>query len=764
MDTEPSVPTSGGPPPAHGSLRDWWAGRDPGLRATKRSVRAAVLVPAVFAMAQFGVGDPQTSLFAVFGSVALLLFVDFAGPAPSRIRSYGGLWAVGAVLITVATLCSTHAVLAVVAMGAVGFAVLFAGIVTPRAVTGSTALLLTFVLPVAEPAPASAIGHRLLGWALAGAVCIPAALVVWTERWHDRLRLRLADAADAVAGLLDALSTPATAADCDGARHRMEGALQALRAQYEATPYRPTGAGTTDVALTNLVSQLEWVGARAGDIRPATTPSALVAVGGRRGDGGGRGAPPGCRPRPGRGLRVGHRRVGGAGRRGRTAGGRPGGGHRRRPGRSRGRTRAPGVAVGGCRRRPPGGLGPRHRSDHSGPDGGVRRQRTWPMSPSPHWARRGDASAPQRWSETVRSYARVAAGHLGPGSVWFRNSVRGAVALAVAVAVVETTTVQHGFWVVLGTLSVLRSNALGTGSTAVRAVVGTALGFVVGSVVLVVLGHHDALLWAVLPVAVLVAGVAPSAISFVAGQAGFTVMVVVIFNIIVPVGSSVGLVRVVDVAIGTMVSVVVGLLFWPRGAAAELARALTQGYVAATAWLVAAIDQVGREGPAGRGSPERTRAMAAARRLDDAYRQFLSERGAKQVPLPTVTGLLTGCGSIRLTARTLEGLPVLAGPGAPPPIHEVVVARTAVTESCRSMERWFCDVARNLDDPPHVPDPPAPGDARLPRELVDAWSAVRRAGTRQGVFAVLRLLWVADRLDGLRHLQVELAGTASLLP
>ena len=156
--------------------------------------------------------------------------------------------------------------------------------------------------------------------------------------------------------------------------------------------------------------------------------------------------------------------------------------------------------------------------------------------------------------------------------------------------------------------------------------------------------------------------------------------------------------------------------------------------------------------------------MAAARRLDDAYRQFLSERGAKQVPLPTVTGLLTGCASIRLTARTLERLPVLATPGAPPPIHEVVVARTAVTASCGTMERWFCDVARNLDDPPHVADPPPAGDARLPGELVDAWSAVRRTGTRQEVFAVLRLLWVADRLDGLRHLQVEMVGTASLLP
>ena len=47
-------------------------------------------------------------------------------------------------------------------------------------------------------------------------------------------------------------------------------------------------------------------------------------------------------------------------------------------------------------------------------------------------------------------------------------------------AVVEVTNVSHGFWVVLGTMSVLRSNALGTGATALRAVGGTALGFVVG--------------------------------------------------------------------------------------------------------------------------------------------------------------------------------------------------------------------------------------------------------------------------------------------
>ncbi len=66
------------------------------------------------------------------------------------------------------------------------------------------------------------------------------------------------------------------------------------------------------------------------------------------------------------------------------------------------------------------------------------------------------------------------------------------------------TNVQHGFWVVLGMMSVLRSNALGTGSTAVRAIGGTAVGFVVGSLIMIGLADHTYLLWAVLPLAALV--------------------------------------------------------------------------------------------------------------------------------------------------------------------------------------------------------------------------------------------------------------------
>ena len=74
--------------------------------------------------------------------------------------------------------------------------------------------------------------------------------------------------------------------------------------------------------------------------------------------------------------------------------------------------------------------------------------------------------------------------HADYRSVWFRNSVRGAVGLAIAVFIAQRTGLQHSFWVVLGTLSVLRSNALGTGWSVLSALAGTAVGIVIGAAIL----------------------------------------------------------------------------------------------------------------------------------------------------------------------------------------------------------------------------------------------------------------------------------------
>ncbi len=180
--------------------------------------------------------------------------------------------------------------------------------------------------------------------------------------------------------------------------------------------------------------------------------------------------------------------------------------------------------------------------------------------------------------------------HADRHSVWLHNSIRGAIALGLAVLVADLSGVQHSFWVVLATLSVLRSNALNIGQNAVRGLGGTVVGFVIGAALLAVIGTSSTVLWVLLPFAILVAGIAPAAISFAAGQAAFTVTLVILFNIIAPAGWRVGLVRVEDIAIGCVVSLVVGLLFWPRGAASALRQALAEAYTDTAHYLSVAVE------------------------------------------------------------------------------------------------------------------------------------------------------------------------------
>ena len=96
----------------------------------------------------------------------------------------------------------------------------------------------------------------------------------------------------------------------------------------------------------------------------------------------------------------------------------------------------------------------------------------------------------------------------------------------------EVTEIAHGFWVVLAAMSVLRTTALTTGSTALRALGGTLVGFLAGAGIILLVGVTPWHLWVLLPFVVVVAAYLPEAVSFAAGQAAFTVMVVILFNII----------------------------------------------------------------------------------------------------------------------------------------------------------------------------------------------------------------------------------------
>ena len=343
--------------------------------------------------------------------------------------------------------------------------------------------------------------------------------------------------------------------------------------------------------------------------------------------------------------------------------------------------------------------------------------------------------------------------HFDVRSVWLHNSLRSAAALAVAVFVATTLGVQHSFWVVLGVLSVLRSTALNTGQNAVRGLVGTVVGFVVGGAILIGIGTNTVVLWVLLPIAVLAAGFAPAAISFLAGQAAFTVVVVMLFNIIHPAGWRVGLIRVEDVAIGCLVSLVVGLVFWPRGAATALGVALSAAYRSSSHYLSRAID-ANLTGRGGAATAEKAAALADFGRLDDAFRQFLAERGAKHVPLAEASSLVTGTVALRLSADAVVDL-----------WHDVDGAKNlanadrAVVASAEQIERWYDSLAESLSLDGQLPPDPISG-----KQIgEDRWAAALAADTVPGTeMAAVRVIWTADHLDAARRQQPKLVEAARM--
>ncbi len=363
---------------------------------------------------------------------------------------------------------------------------------------------------------------------------------------------------------------------------------------------------------------------------------------------------------------------------------------------------------------------------------------------------------------TANVFAHQLLSHLSFRSVWFRNALRGAIGLALAVTVVEITNVQHGFWVVLGTLSVLRSNALGTGSTAMRAVGGTALGFFVGAALMVGIGDHLYLLWIVLPLAVLVAGIAPSMISFAAGQAAFTVMVVILFNIIQPVGWRVGLTRIEDVAIGCGVSIVVGFLFWPRGATAALGRALSNAFVASSGYLEDAVDRLTMTRRRIDTSASQQASHRAYLLLDDAFRQFFAERGAKVVPVETIARLFTGSNRIRGAAFTLATMRVSPPASGLPEVESVEVAEAVLRDSYSQSHRWYEEFADLLADSRPSLNLPPPHDEVLHGVLRRAFEDVGEQRRADRVQTTLQMLWADELLENQGQMQVDLLASADL--
>ncbi len=766
---------------AHVHPLRWFGQRDRGLAALRRATRTAIIMPGMFALGDKVIGNAQVATFAAFGSFAMLLLVDFGGSMAERLQAEAALAVTGGVFVCLATLASQTAWLAAAAMAVVGFGVIFAGVVSSVLAGATTALLLAFILPVSLAAPASAVPDRLAGWGMAAGAALVATALLWPAPAHDRLRGAAGAACRALAARLRAVVAyllsgmdEQFALDRDHAAEQADQAVQALRSTFLATPYRPTGLSTPARTTVRLVDELNWLSSiviqpglhldginraalrvkeaaaavldRAADLLDARGGSsdeldaALTELAAARAEM----QESVTTDLPVRSLRASNPAVAGP---------------LVEPEPSASDPAAGGEPVSEFIT----SLDPAFRAEELSYAvsliarnvelAAAAERRSW----RDRWLGRQPAGVPG----TLSAARERIASYLEPHSVWLHNSLRGAAGLGLAVLAARLTGVQHSFWVVLGALSVLRSNALNTGQDAVRAILGTVVGFIVGGALLVGIGTNTTVLWLLLPLVVFLAGVAPAVISFAGGQAAFTLTLVILFNIIQPTGWRVGLVRIEDVGIGVGVSLVVGVLFWPRGAAAALRQALAEAYADGAGYLASTVRfGMSRGDPSMPAVPalagDAARAAAASRRLDDAFRTYLAERGAKRFPLADVAGLVTGVVGLRLEADAVLDLwraddGQTGGDGA--------AARQEILDTAERVTGWYDGLATIMIAGGELPQPLAhdkAADGRLVR-------AVRRdllGSDGRASATAIRMIWTGDHLDVVRRLQAAVISPA----
>jgi uncharacterized membrane protein YccC len=699
--------------------------RDPDLASLKLAARAAIVLPAVFAIADMGIGNPQTALFAAFGSIAMLVFTNFTGPRRDQFFAYLALAGVGATNVVLGTLCSESTWLGAVVMAVVGFAILFSGAINGYFAAAGTAALLTFVLPVTIAAPSSEIPARLEGWALAAAAGICAHMLLWPARPRDTLRADAARAILAVADLAD--STLGGDRSVIPVRaHAAGDAVEGLRRRFLATPHRPMGSTRPTAALAALVDELDWL-LTFLESEPDSLPLEL-----------GRKENAEAMATTVRVLRASAERL-------------------------EGRDERPDLAgLGETDEAVENALAARIRDLAQIPDDQEFESALEPAfrvrsisSAARQIAGYADAvagrdSAALGARSALRTAAQFVSQHASAQSVWFRNSLRGAAGLGVAVFVAQRSGLQHDFWIVLGTLSVLRSNALGTGSSILSALAGTAVGILVGSALVTGIGTHESVLWAVLPVAILLAAYAPRAISFAAGQAGFTIVLFVLFNLIQPSGWEVGLVRIEDVAIGFAISLVVGLLFWPRGAAGVLRENLATAYARSADYVVAAARQlVGGEDAAPSASAAQA-AAAAVDRLDDAFRQYLAERSAQRANVESLGTLVAGAARVQRAGQSLSALDRMAAGDA-----SLTQCGANLVHEVHALRSWFIALGDSLIHGTAAP-PQHTRDTEGRRRLLECVRAAVTSGDKRKLRPALVLLWASQHFDNLWRLESHL--------
>ena len=582
--------------------------RAPEKDGLRRAIRAAIVLPIAAAVSFAIAGNTQAPVITIIGSIALLIAADFPGTVGPRALAYGGLTVNGLLLITLGTLAAPHPWLAIALCFVVGAGVSFLSLLSEVTAAGQRATLMTFILPVCIR-PVGPLADRLLGWIIAVVICVPAALFLFPPRSTSELRRQATRVCAALADRIEGTVS----------QQEVTSAMEALRTGFvRGAVARPQAMTAGSRSLIRVVSNLQWLCDRVG-----TDTRALLG------------------PLTGASTRVLRACAGVLSAEGRAD------------------QRAAQAELDDAATAHRNLAMDRYRDDiaeilalpddTTATDHGrtLLSRRAWgftigltgriiaaaAMADSrPLWARIVGTGLPETGFadriQTKRSAIASLSGYLSTGSVSAQMSVRTGLSLAAAYGVTLVMPIQNAPWVVLGALSVLRSSALTTGSTAVRAVAGTVIGFAIGASVIAVLGVDPVVLWTLLPVVAFGSTYINVVGSFTAGQAMFTMMVLIVFNLMQPQGWQVGIIRVEDIVVGAAVGLMVSALLWPQGAVAAVRRAIAAAVDSGARYLDAAVRRVTHGESEDADNTVATlseESIKAARSHGDAVRIYLSE-------------------------------------------------------------------------------------------------------------------------------------------
>lgn len=540
---------------------------DPGHIALRRGIRAAVAIPATMVVALYVIPEPVGLVFALFGVTGLIVSADFAGSWQRRSASYLLTGIAGTAVIALGWAADSTVVTAVLATVVIGFALAFVGLLRGKTAAAVPPLQLLLVVVVSVPGGPDVVGHYILGWWIAVVVATVTALVVLPRTQVAGLREELAVAFEGAAQVVRTRWRGGSSPEAGAAALDHFGrAVDRLDREYGGKPYRPTGSTRSDRALQLLVFHIN--SARlllTGPQRESATPdddfaerSALAAA-----TDDGLSALADAMRDPTRvpsGKDIDSARV------------------QMRVGMEK---HALAAAQRGV---PTKQIAEDVRRDHTLRLGALFVEEMVALARLANGAPPEDL--PGQPPPPRRTLRMLLQSQLSWSSPWVRNALRGSLGLGLAVLVVQLGGFQRGFWVLLGVISILRFDAVGTRKYAWQALLGTVLGVVITSAVLEVASDAEWLIWSLVPVMAFLAAWAGPAVSFPFGQAAFTSMVLVALAVVNwPPNLGLGLVRIEDIAAGALVAVIVATVMWPRGAAGELRRRIAAALTTASGFF-----------------------------------------------------------------------------------------------------------------------------------------------------------------------------------